>query len=112
NTAAAEVEKYQRYDHEGVQNGHRHKLSEFDPQDLPDEQILQMLGTMRIVAQQDDFGAGCDDKDYPDHGLLKGGEMALAPNQESGGNQGRDNSADLTQPAVRLPSHRVGRDNS
>jgi hypothetical protein len=71
-----------------------------------------MLGAMRIVAQQNDFGARCHDEDHPDHRLLKGGETVLTPNQKSGGEQGRDNSSDLDRPAVGFPPHGVGSDYS
>jgi hypothetical protein len=54
-----------------------------------------MLGTMRIVAQQNDLYVHCHYEDHPDHCFLKGGEMVLAPNQEGDSNQGGGDRADL-----------------
>ena len=71
-----------------------------------------MLGAVRVIAQQNDFSARCHDKDHPDHPLLKGREVALAPNQKGGGKEGGGDRADLDRPAIGLPAQRIGCDYS
>ena len=39
-----------------------YQLTRLDPQDLPDQQVLQMLGAVRVAAEQDQLGAGGEHK--------------------------------------------------
>jgi hypothetical protein len=82
------------------------------PQDLPDQQILQVLAAVRIAGQHQDAGAGSQDEHDADHRLLLAGHAPFHPRQQPGAQQGRGAGRQLHRDTALRQADRIGADHA
>src|SRR5256885_1821987 len=91
---------------------HERQLGGVHPENLADEEILQMLGTAWIGREQQDGGVGGDDERHTDHRFLYLGPKLFSPVEEQrAGQRGRQRRR-LDGGAVRLEPEPVGDDDA
>jgi len=98
--------------HQRGQHRHAQQLLRRDPQDLPDQQVLQMLAAVRVAGEQQQASARRQHEQHADQRLLDLRPAALGPGQHQGSEQRRRQRRHLNRPALRLEPHRVRRNDA
>src|SRR3954468_1041900 len=83
-----------------------------DPQDLPDEKILEMLRTARIRGEEQDRRVRRNDEGHPDHRFLHVGPQALGPVEKERAGERRSQGSGLHRDALRLEAKPIGEDHA
>ena len=85
-------------EHDDAEHRHGHDLGRRDPQDLADEQVLEVLAALRVVGEQQQRAGRREHEQRADQRLLEFRPVAVGPRQQPGAADRRDGGRDLHAP--------------
>ena len=98
--------------HKGADDRNRQQLFVVHPEYLANKQLFEVLAAVRVAGEQQDARRRCEDESDPDKCFLYRGPALVGPVQNIGSKQRRRNRGYLNHPALCLPAHRIGRDDT
>ena len=91
------------------QYGRRNQLGKTDPENLSDQQVFEMLATLRIIGQQQQRTAGRQYEQSADQRFLILRPATISPRQQASAKKRSDRRGDLDAKPVLVDAEKTGR---